>query len=68
MNVDVILSIIIFVIFIALLPVIKWLALVALIIFAVLVVKVIFDSKEVKKDIQNNPDKYYNSKIDKDGK
>ena len=42
-------------------PILKWVALILLVLFALLVIKVLIESHKLKKEIQKDPQSYYNN-------
>ncbi len=57
---DIIFSLIVLVMVIVLWPILKWVAIILLCIFVAFVIKVLIESRRLKKEIQKNPQAYYN--------
>ncbi len=61
MSYDVIFAIVALVLVVVLWPILKWVALILLVLFALLVIKVLIESHKLKKEIQKDPQSYYNN-------
>lgn len=61
MYYDIIFALLFLVGIIVLWPILKWVALILLVLFALLVIKVLIESHKLKKEIQKDPQSYYNS-------
>lgn len=58
---DIIFALLVLVGIIVLWPILKWVALILLVLFALLVIKVLIESHKLKKEIQKDPQSYYNN-------
>lgn len=61
MYYDIIFALLFLVGIIVLWPILKWVALILLVLFALLVIKVLIESHKLKKEIQKDPQSYYNN-------
>ncbi len=61
MYYDIIFALLVLVGIIVLWPILKWVALILLVLFALLVIKVLIESHKLKKEIQKDPQSYYNN-------
>lgn len=61
MYYDIIFAVLVLVGIIVLWPILKWVALILLVLFAILVIKVLIESHKLKKEIQKDPQSYYNN-------
>ena len=61
MYYDIIFALLVMVGIIVLWPILKWVALILLVLFALLVIKVLIESHKLKKEIQKDPQSYYNN-------
>ncbi|MDO4378943.1 MAG: hypothetical protein Q4C64_07445 [Erysipelotrichia bacterium] len=60
MKYDIIFSLIVLIMVVVLWPILKWVAIILLCVFAVFIIKVLIESRRLKKEIQKNPQAYYN--------
>lgn len=63
--INIIMAVIVLVAFGILLPLIGWFAIIALVVFILFVVKTLLDSRVIKAEMKNNPDKYFEKKAGK---
>lgn len=66
MKYDLIFSVIVLIMVIVLWPILKWVAIILLCMFAFFVIKVLIESRQLKKEIQKNPQAYYNNSSNHD--